>query len=72
MKKEITFILLLFTLIQNSFENSNKKHKKNIFEETKIKKMHLKNRLIRGAVGDYCLFKEGHLTDEALKLYNQL
>ena len=72
MKKEITFILLLFTLIQNSFENSNKKHKKNIFEETKIKKMHLKNRLIRGAVGDFCLFKDGHITDEALKLYEQL
>ena len=34
--------------------------------------MHLKNRLIRGAVGDYCLFKEGHITDEALKLYEQL
>ena len=72
MKKKIKFLLLLFTLIQNSFENSNKKHKKNIFEETKIKKLHLKNRLIRGAVGDYCLFKEGHITDEALKLYEQL
>ena len=34
--------------------------------------MLLKNRLIRGSVGDYCLFKEGHLTDEALKLYEQL
>ena len=34
--------------------------------------MHIKNRLIRGAVGDYCLFKEGHITDEALKLYEQL
>ena len=72
MKKEILFLFLSLFLIQNSIENQNKKLKKNLFDETKVKKLLLKNRLIRGAVGDYCLFKEGHLTDEALKLYNQL
>ena len=72
MKKEILVLFLSLFLIQNSIENQNKKLKKNLFDETKVKKLLLKNRLIRGAVGDYCLFKEGHLTDEALKLYNQL
>ena len=72
MKKEIISLLLFFYLLQNSIQNSTKNKKKSLFEETKIKKMYLKNRLIRGAVGDFCLFKDGHITNEALSLYDQL
>ena len=65
MQKEIISFVLLFSLIQVS-------KTKTIFDETNIKNMHLKNRIIRGAVGDYCFLKDNHLTNEALTYYEQL
>ena len=46
--------------------------KKDIFDETKIRNMKLKNRIFRGSVGDYRFFENGHITEEALKFYEKL
>lgn len=44
---------------------------KSLFDKTHIGNMHLKNRFIRSATGDH-LVKEGHPTEEMLKLYETL
>ena len=67
MKTNQIYLILILLLIENSIEK-----KKDIFDETKIKKMKLKNRLFRGSVGDYCFLKDGHITEEGLKLYEKL
>ena len=63
------FILLL--LIMNSIEKRYLKSKKGIFDETKIKSLKLKNRIFRGSVID-CSFKDGHISEAGLKLYEDL
>ena len=44
---------------------------KNIFDETNLKHLKLKNRFFRGSVGDSS-FKNGKITEEGFKLYDQL
>ena len=44
---------------------------KNIFDETNLKYLKLKNRIFRGAVGDQS-FKDGKISEEGFKLYAQL
>ena len=65
MQKEIISFVLLFSLIRVS-------KTKTMFDESNIKNMNLKNRIIREAVGDYCFLKDNHLTNEALTYYEQL
>ena len=43
---------------------------KQIFEETKIKNIKFKNRLFKGAVFDFT-FKDGKMTEEGLKYYEE-
>ena len=50
MKKKNIFFFLLIIILGTTLEKENKR--KSIFDETNIKKMKLKNRLIRGSVGD--------------------
>ena len=64
-------IFVLLILIINSIEKRNLKSKKGIFDETKIKSLKLKNRIFRGSVID-CSFKDGHISKEGLKLYEDL
>ena len=61
------FLILTLLLIQNVISK-----KKEIFEETKVKNVKIKNRLIRGSVGDYCFFRDGHITNEAYDFYDKL
>ena len=61
------FLILTILLIQNIISK-----KKEIFEETKVKNVKIKNRLIRGSVGDYCFFRDGHITNEAYDFYDKL
>ncbi len=61
------FLILTLLLIQNIISK-----KKEIFEETKVKNVKIKNRLIRGSVGDYCFFRDGHITNEAYEFYDKL
>ena len=56
----------LFILISNQQIT-----KKNIFDETYLKHLKLKNRIFRGAVGDQT-FINGKITEEGFKLYEQL
>ncbi len=65
------FIFILLLLIINSKEKRYLKSKKGIFDETKIKSLKLKNRIFRGSVID-CSFKDGHITEAGLKLYEDL
>ena len=67
MKTKQIYLILILLLIENSIEK-----KKDIFDKTQIKKMKLKNRLFRGSVGDFCFLKNGHITEEGLKLYEKL
>ncbi len=46
-------------------------NKKGIFDETKIKNLKLKNRIIRDSVGDTC-FCNGKIPEEGFKLYENL
>ena len=65
--KKLSFInftfLILFTFVIGS--------QKNIFDETYLKHLKLKNRFFRGAVGD-TYFKNGKINEEGFKLYDQL
>ena len=70
MKKNEIIILLITLLLRITNEKLLKR--KSVFDETNIKKMKLKNRLFRGSVGDYCFLKNGHITEEGLKLYEKL
>ena len=63
-------LLLSLLLIDNSLQLT--KGKKEIFQETEIKNLKIPNRLIRGSVGDYCFFPNGHITNEALEFYDKL
>jgi hypothetical protein len=65
MLKNQLFFLLTFLLIEKALQLT--KGKKEIFEETQIKNMKISNRLIRGSVGDFCFFPQGHITKEALE-----
>ena len=60
-------IILLLSLI-NIFQF---KEQKNVFDQTQIKNMKLKNRFFRGSVGD-CSFINGHISEEGFKLYETL
>ena len=70
MLKNQLFFLLTFLLIEKALQLT--KGKKEIFEETQIKNMKISNRLIRGSVGDFCFFPQGHITKEALEFYDKL
>ena len=61
-------IILLLLLLINIFHF---KAQKNIFDQTQIKSMKLKNRFFRGSVGD-CSFIEGHISEDGFKLYETL
>ena len=45
--------------------------KKSMFDQTTIKNLKIKNRIFRGAIGD-TYFKNGKITEEGFKLYDQL
>ena len=64
--KMCKIILLLFLI--NAFQF---KEQKDVFDQTQIKNMKLKNRFFRGSVGD-CSFKDGHISEEGFKLYETL
>ena len=64
LKKEI-YCFIFIILIINTIQKGTKK----IFESTKIKKMTIKNRLFRASVTDNCFYKNGHISEEAYKYY---
>ncbi len=68
--KPNTKFLILIILLSKSIEK-NLMNKKGIFDETKIKNLKLKNRIIRGSVGDTC-FCNGKISEEGFKLYEDL
>ena len=73
MKTSKLYIFMFFILTQSSNQQKKTPNKKReIFEETKLKNLKLKNRLFRGSIGDYCAFKNGHLTEDYLSLYENL
>ena len=59
--------IFLFLLIEISYEKS----LKGIFDETQLKNLKLKNRIFKGSVID-CSFIDGHITEEGLKIYEEL
>lgn len=65
--KKLSFInftfLILFTFVIGA--------QKNIFDETYLKHLKLKNRFFRGSIGD-TYFKNGKINEEGFKLYDQL
>ena len=66
--KQLPFLFLTFLLI---FSLTKEEAKKTIFDETYLKHLKLKNRIFRAAVGD-TTFKNGKITEEGFKLYDQL
>ena len=60
--------IILLLLLINAFQF---KEKKDVFDQTQIKNMKLKNRFFRGSVGD-CSFIDGHISEEGFKLYETL
>ena len=68
------WILIIFLINFNSFFpliSPNEVKQKNIFDETYLKHLKLKNRIFRGAVGD-TTFINGKISEEGFKLYDQL
>ena len=65
--KKLSFInftfLILFTFVIGA--------QKNIFDETYLKHLKLKNRFFRGSIGD-TYFKNGKINEEGFKLYDEL
>ena len=61
MKKKQIFFLQLILLLSITTEKQT--NKKSLFEEVQIKKLKLKNRLIRGSVGDLCGLVDGKITN---------
>ena len=70
MKKNEIIILLITLLLRITNEKLLKR--KSVFDETNIKKMKLKNRSIRGSVGDTCSFYNGKISENSFNLYKQL
>ena len=67
-------LILIFIINLNSLFlliSSKEIKKKNIFDETNLKYLKLKNRIFRGAVGD-TTFINGKISEEGFKLYDQL
>ena len=60
--------IILFLLLINVFQF---KEQKDVFDQTQIKNMKLKNRFFRGSIGD-CSFIDGHISEEGLNLYENL
>jgi len=67
MKSNFEVNLILFACLF-LFINSSQK---SIFDETQLKYLKLKNRIFQGAVGDTS-FKDGHISEEGFKLYDDL
>ena len=66
--------LLIYLICSNSLFlliSTEQGAQKNIFDETNLKHLKLKNRFFRGSVGDNS-FKNGKITEEGFKLYDQL
>ena len=59
------YFISLFLLVSGEQEA-----KKTIFDQTYLKHIKLKNRIFRGSVGDTS-FKDGKITEEGFKLYDQ-
>ena len=74
-KKFNSNLLLLTLLINFNFLfliiSAKQEIRKDLFDETKLNHLKIKNRFFRGAVGDNT-FINGKLTEEAFKLYDQL
>ena len=62
----LIYFITLFLLVSGQ-----EKNEKNIFDETYLKHLKLKNRFFRGSVGDVS-FKNGKITEEGFKLYDEL
>ena len=67
-KKALSYLLFLYSLL--FLISGHKAQKTTIFDETQIKYLKLKNRIFRGSVGDLS-FKEGKISEEGFKLYDQ-
>ena len=74
-KKFNSNLLLLTLLINFNFLfliiSAKQEIRKDLFDETRLKHLKIKNRFFHGAVGDNT-FVNGKLTEEAFKLYDQL
>ena len=66
--KNLSFLFLIFVIV---FTLTKTETKKTIFDETYLNGLKLKNRIFRAAVGD-TTFKNGKITEEGFKLYDQL
>ena len=62
---------ILFILFISCNCNLRSLKKKTLFDETKIKNLKLKNRVFRSSIMDSCM-ENSHITDEYLKLYDEL
>ena len=69
MSSKKLFIIYFSFLIFLSF--TKEEPQKNIFDETYLKHLKLKNRFFRAAIGDMT-FKNGKISEEGFKLYDQL
>ena len=66
--KNLSFLFLIFVIV---FTLTKTEIKKTIFDETYLNGLKLKNHIFRAAVGD-TTFKNGKITEEGFKLYDQL
>jgi len=60
----LIFLNFLFLLVSGQLVTQ-----KNLFDETNLKYLKLKNRIFRGSVGDLS-FKDGKISEEGFKLYD--
>jgi 2,4-dienoyl-CoA reductase-like NADH-dependent reductase (Old Yellow Enzyme family) len=66
-KKEI-YLIILISLLSNSFQKLNRK----VFEATKIKNLNIKNRIFKAAMIDNCFLQNDRITEEAYNYYEKL
>jgi 2,4-dienoyl-CoA reductase-like NADH-dependent reductase (Old Yellow Enzyme family) len=66
-KKEI-YLIILISLLSNSFQILNRK----VFAATKIKNLNIKNRIFKAAMIDNCFLQNDRITEEAYNYYEKL
>ena len=67
----LNLFLILFINNLIFFTFTKEETQRSIFDETYLKHLKLKNRIFRAAVGD-TTFKNGKISEEGFKLYDQL
>ena len=68
MSRRLILTLIIILLLEKSIEKKNKK----VFEKTKLKNLILKNRVFKGSMPDDCFFKNGHISEEGYKYYEEV